>query len=230
MNLLHPNSASTSPTVFSMSIRTSAFATVTLLRSLTLSLSHCHSHFRCHNRVIRTLCIPTYSVKARRQLPGVPAFASSSFVEQLLDGRESPSESEEQLCSPYSIGAEGFQFENGSADLKHLGAPTLEVKELDELPEQWRRSKLAWLCKECPAHKPGTLIRLLNAQKKWVRQDDAAYLTVHCLRIRENETAFRVSNFSCFIYSIVFHYNTSKILVRTIATCCGIMVYCCVGL
>lgn len=113
----------------------------------------------------------------------------------MVHDRDSPSESEEHLCSPYSNEAEGFHYENSfaSADLKHLGTPALEVKELDELPEQWRRSKLAWLCKELPAHKPGTLIRLLNAQRKWMRQDDAAYVTVHCLRIRENETAFRVS-------------------------------------
>ena len=31
---------------------------------------------------------------------------------------------------------------------RHLGALSLEVK---EHPEQWRRSKLAWLCKEWPA-------------------------------------------------------------------------------
>lgn len=129
-----------------------------------------------------------------------------------MHDRDSPAESEEPLCSPYSTGAEGF----ASADLKHLGAPALEVKELDELPEQWRRSKLAWLCKELPAHTPGTLIRLLNAQRKWMKQDDAAYVIVHCLRIRENETAFRVS----FRFdSIMFYYNTRKIHVRiSIAT------------
>lgn len=72
------------------------------------------------------------------------------------------------------------------------GSLSVEVKELEELPEQWRRSKLAWLCKEIPAHKQGVLVRVLNAQRKWVRQEDATYLAVHCLRIRENETAFRV--------------------------------------
>lgn len=72
------------------------------------------------------------------------------------------------------------------------GSLSVEVKELEELPEQWRRSKLAWLCKELPAHKQGVLVRVLNAQRKWVTQQDATYLAVHCLRIRENETAFRV--------------------------------------
>lgn len=76
--------------------------------------------------------------------------------------------------------------------MKHLIAPEMEVKELEELPEQWRRSKLAWLCKELPAHKAGTLVRILNAQRKWMTQEDATYLAVHCMRIRENETGFRV--------------------------------------
>lgn len=89
---------------------------------------------------------------------------------------------------------EGFDFDGPfeSTELRRFDSPTVQVKELDELPEQWRRSKLAWLCKELPAHNHGTLIRLLNSQRKWMRQDDAAYVVVHCIRIRENETAFRV--------------------------------------
>lgn len=71
-------------------------------------------------------------------------------------------------------------------------AEKVEVRELQELPEEWRRAKLAWLCKELPAHKHTTVVRVLNAQRKWVRQEDATYVAVHCMRIRENETGFRV--------------------------------------
>lgn len=114
----------------------------------------------------------------------------SSFVEQVVG------ESERDENEGFSRGGEGESFDFGvafgSTDLRHLSSPSLEVKELEELPEQWRRSKLAWLCKELPAHKPATLIRILNAQKKWIRQDDATYIAVHCMRIRENETGFRV--------------------------------------
>lgn len=78
-------------------------------------------------------------------------------------------------------------------DYKHLEVgEEVEVKELEELPEQWRRSRLAWLCKELPSHKAGTLVRILNGQKKWMRQDDSTYVVVHCTRIRENEAAFQV--------------------------------------
>ncbi|GAU12240.1 hypothetical protein TSUD_02080 [Trifolium subterraneum] len=77
-------------------------------------------------------------------------------------------------------------------DEKRLPRPEVEVMELSEVPELWRRSRVAWLCKELPAHKAGTLIRILNAQRKWLRQEDATYIIMHCLRIRENETAFRV--------------------------------------
>ncbi|WCJ33775.1 Pentatricopeptide repeat-containing protein At2g15820 chloroplastic [Euphorbia peplus] len=86
---------------------------------------------------------------------------------------------------------EDFSFD-GDLGLRHVDESTVEVKALEELPEQWRRSRLAWLCKQLPAHKSGTLLRILNGQKKWMRQDDATYLVVHCLRVRENEAAFRV--------------------------------------
>lgn len=75
---------------------------------------------------------------------------------------------------------------------KQAKSPPLEVRELEELPEQWRRTKLAWLCKELPAHKASMLVRILNAQRKWIRQEDGTYVAVHCMRIRENETGFRV--------------------------------------
>lgn len=91
----------------------------------------------------------------------------------------------ESVSVDFDVGAAG-------SEMRHLGAPVVEVIELEELPEQWRRAKLAWLCKELPSHKGGTLVRILNAQKKWLRQEDATYLAVHCMRIRENETGFRV--------------------------------------
>lgn len=92
------------------------------------------------------------------------------------------------------VESEGFTFDSclASTDLKHLSSTSFEVKELEELPEQWRRSKVAWLCKELPSHKPATLIRILNAQKKWITQEDCTYISVHCMRVRENEAGFRV--------------------------------------
>ncbi|KAK9667425.1 hypothetical protein RND81_14G255200 [Saponaria officinalis] len=68
----------------------------------------------------------------------------------------------------------------------------LDVIELSDLPENWKRSRLAWLCKELPSHKTPTISRLLNAQKKWMRHQDASYVALHCLRIRENQAAFSV--------------------------------------
>ncbi|KAK4848790.1 hypothetical protein QYF36_017370 [Acer negundo] len=53
-------------------------------------------------------------------------------------------------------------------------APSLEVEELEELPEQWRMSKLALLL------------------SKWLRQEDTTYAVVHGMRIGEYEAAFRV--------------------------------------
>ncbi|KAJ4973809.1 hypothetical protein NE237_006983 [Protea cynaroides] len=119
--------------------------------------------------------------------------ASSGSLQQLLSEDENVKLEESWDLGPESE-KEVFDFDVGSAanDLKHLKSPSFEMKELEELPEQWRRSKLAWLCKELPSHKPATLIRLLNAQRKWMTQEDATYVAVHCMRIRENEASFRV--------------------------------------
>lgn len=92
--------------------------------------------------------------------------------------------------------AEVFDFDTSYLEGKDVSqfpaSPALEIKELDQLPEQWRRSKVAWLCKELPAQKSGTLVRILNAQRKWMSQEDITYVAVHCMRIRQNETAFKV--------------------------------------
>ncbi|XP_068647746.1 pentatricopeptide repeat-containing protein OTP51, chloroplastic isoform X2 [Aristolochia californica] len=107
---------------------------------------------------------------------------------QHLEARELNLGDEEQPQNP-----EPEHLHLDADELKLLPSPPLyEVKELEELPEQWRRSRLAWLCKELPAHKPATLIRILNGQRKWMRQEDVTYVVVHCMRIRENDTSFRV--------------------------------------
>ncbi|KAF8109316.1 hypothetical protein N665_0098s0044 [Sinapis alba] len=97
-----------------------------------------------------------------------------------------------QTIEVYDFG----DLESARNDLRNVASrrveTDVEVREIEDLPEEWRRSKLAWLCKEVPSHKAVTLVRLLNAQKKWVRQEDATYISLHCTRIRENETGFRV--------------------------------------
>ncbi|WOL09507.1 pentatricopeptide repeat-containing protein OTP51, chloroplastic [Canna indica] len=85
-----------------------------------------------------------------------------------------------------------FHFVAAEGEIRSLPSPELEVKELEELPEQWRRSKIAWLCKELPSYKHSTFVRILNAQRNWITQEDATYVAVHCMRIRENEASFRV--------------------------------------
>ncbi|KAL5540676.1 hypothetical protein UlMin_042868 [Ulmus minor] len=176
------------PLLLALPMRASPFSPLLLLRSLSLSCAHRHGSFH-HRRFIRP--IGSSPLIPARNLRFSLVYSLSTSVEQLEGGISHPEEIEDSTGFPES---EPFDSEKcfASVDLKHLEAPQLEVKELDELPEQWRRSKLAWLCKELPSHKPGTLVRLLNAQKKWLTQEDITYLTVHCMRIRENETGFRV--------------------------------------
>lgn len=121
-------------------------------------------------------------------------FTLRQFPRLSVSSAEQPAvlQEEEEELPEYEV----FDFDAAAAEVevKRLPPrPEVEVKELSELPELWRRSRVAWLCKELPVHKAGTLIRILNAQKKWMRQGDTTYVVMHCLRIRENETAFRVS-------------------------------------
>ncbi|KAL6963952.1 Pentatricopeptide repeat-containing protein [Sarracenia purpurea var. burkii] len=184
---------------------TSMRAAQTILRSLSLSLHHNHYHLLHHRRrvLLRSISLLTPSPylafsssgNRTRRLPplATSALPASTLVENLPDETDSDVVRENWDFSPHSED-EIFSFDASceSTDLKHLNSASLEVPELEELPELWRRSKLAWLCKELPAHKSATLIRILNAQRKWIRQEDATYLAVHCMRIRENETGFRV--------------------------------------
>ncbi|CAL0318606.1 unnamed protein product [Lupinus luteus] len=137
--------------------------------------------------------LSTFHNRNRRHLTLSPPLLHSPRLSASLRV-EQPAWDFEELDLPEDNAA--FQFDRSSvstvAEMRKLPSPEMEVKELSELPEQWRRSKVAWLCKELPAHKGGSLVRILNAQKKWMRQDDATYVVVHCLRIRENESAFRV--------------------------------------
>ncbi|XP_002521838.2 pentatricopeptide repeat-containing protein At2g15820, chloroplastic [Ricinus communis] len=171
-----------------------SFSSISLLRSLTLSLSR-HHHCYQHRPFLRTLHISPNKHKKTSSFCTLSSFNTSA--EQLACESLSPSKNEEKWdISSYNDNEhEIFKFDGDSGagvDLKHLDTPALEVKELQELPEQWRRARLAWLCKQLPAHKAGTLVKILNAQKKWMRQEDATYIAVHCMRIRENEAGFRV--------------------------------------
>ncbi|XP_050233775.1 pentatricopeptide repeat-containing protein At2g15820, chloroplastic [Mercurialis annua] len=174
------------------SMRTSlfSFSSLSLLRSLTLSVPHHHQ--QClHRRLL--LCSLHKSRHPHQRISSLRSLNSlRTSAEQLACNEE------KWDFSGYNENENDvFKFDGdpggsgASGDLKHseLG---LEVMELEELPEQWRRARLAWLCKQLPAHKVGTLVKILNAQKKWMRQDDATYVAVHCMRIRENETGFRV--------------------------------------
>ncbi|KAJ9537793.1 hypothetical protein OSB04_030526 [Centaurea solstitialis] len=160
---------------------------LSLLRSLSASLRH-HRH---HHRLL-LLRTTTCSLLNKNHPPRISLFHTQSsvgnFVEHLAGEDENLDFDKESKTFKFDT-----SFGTSNVDSKNLNpSPSLDVKELDELPEQWRRSKLAWLCKELPSHNAATLIRILNAQRKWVNQDDMTYLAVHCMRIRENETGFRV--------------------------------------
>ncbi|CAN6444377.1 unnamed protein product [Victoria cruziana] len=123
----------------------------------------------------------TTQVTSQRQLLHSPLPASSV---ELRDQTTSVDAVEENF-----VGAGTWSSDR---EVRTPTGPSLEVRDLEELPEQWKRSKVAWLCKILPSHKPATLIRILNSQRKWMTQEEAKYIIVHFLRIRENDASFRV--------------------------------------
>ncbi|XP_020576084.1 pentatricopeptide repeat-containing protein OTP51, chloroplastic isoform X2 [Phalaenopsis equestris] len=152
-----------------------------------------------------------------RTLTFSPSISSAATVEPLqhpekLDNGERDmgvEEGDNEETEMYRFKAESLLDIYAEKDARHLPSPEVEVIQLEDLPDQWKRSRIAWLCKELPAHKQGTLVRILNAQRKWIRQEDATYVTVHCMRIRENEAAYRVST---MVYSWMskqhwFHFD-----------------------
>ncbi|GMH02717.1 hypothetical protein Nepgr_004556 [Nepenthes gracilis] len=163
-----------------------------------------------HRRFVRPL-IPSYSaslpslasqiclLSPRRIPPSLCASSSVSSctgtsVEQLVGETDRSHEPDGywDLSTGRESSEGGFDFGKcfeSSAEQNKLAFSSLS---LEELPENWRRSKLAWLCKELPAHRRPTMTRVLNAQKKWMRQEDATYIAVHLMRIRKNEAAFCV--------------------------------------
>lgn len=198
LSSLPPTTATALPATSGSTMRGS----LSLLRSLSLSL---HNHrlrrgrdallLLSHSRRLSSaaLRLPTCQipllVSAHASQPSL-----SSSVEQVVDR---PEADEDFDSTSGGCESDGFSFDMGSAgsEIRRVVSPAVEVRELEEMPEQWRRAKLAWLCKELPAQKAGTLVRILNAQRKWMRQEDATYVAVHCMRIRENETAFKVCGF-----------------------------------
>ncbi|KAF8750206.1 hypothetical protein HU200_012460 [Digitaria exilis] len=135
---------------------------------------------------------PVVRLAARQLLPrrlAVLRPRAASALEPLVlesDDEDGDEEAEEEAGSGL------FQGDTWAVERDAVKSPELEVFELEELPEQWRRARIAWLCKELPAYKHSTLTRILNAQRKWITQEDATYVAVHCLRIRNNDAAFRV--------------------------------------
>lgn len=174
---------------------------------------------------------PTVRLPAPPLLPrrlAVSTLTAASALEALVLESESDDEDEEEVEEAEAGLFQGEAWAAGAAERDAVRSPELEIFELEELPEQWRRSRIAWLCKELPAYKHSTFTRILNAQRKWITQDDATYVAVHCLRIRNNDAAFRVSissvsppSFNLFdslaLPSDICTYNTCSLTVRRIA-------------
>ncbi|KAL6634976.1 hypothetical protein ACP70R_027647 [Stipagrostis hirtigluma subsp. patula] len=149
----------------------------------------------------------------RRRLAASGPRAASALEALVLESESDDEDAEEAGAGLF----EGEVWAAAADERDAVRSPELKVFELEELPEQWRRSRIAWLCKELPAYKHSTLTRILNAQRKWITQDDATYVVVHCLRIRNNDAAFRV--YSWMVRQHWYRFNFA--LTTRVADCLG---------
>ncbi|KAL3354415.1 hypothetical protein AABB24_018857, partial [Solanum stoloniferum] len=171
----------------------------TVLRPPSSPLRHHHGgrwHHRHHLLPSSPFFLPLKPLSLSPSIFLYTPYSSSSTSPQqlLLDSQETQVDFDNWDPISASGVAESFNFDDSfdSVELKKFETPAVEVRELEDIPDQWRRARLAWLCKELPAHTTPTMVRILNAQKKWIRQEDGTFVAVHCMRIRENEAAFRV--------------------------------------
>ncbi|KAK3155013.1 hypothetical protein QOZ80_2BG0197750 [Eleusine coracana subsp. coracana] len=172
------------------------------------------------------LSLPFASPRPAVRLPAPPLLPrrlvvsvarTASALDDLVLESETDDEDEEEGDEAESGLFQGEAWAAGAEERDAVRSPELEVFELEELPEQWRRSRIAWLCKELPAYKHSTFTRILNAQRKWITQDDATYVAVHCLRIRNNDAAFRV--YSWMVRQHWYRFNFA--LATRVADCLG---------
>ncbi|TXG64693.1 hypothetical protein EZV62_011687 [Acer yangbiense] len=166
---------------------------LSLLRSLSFSLHH--HRLPCS--------LPTFNPHRFSSAPLASSSSATSHSNFVKHSASEDSSSEEEEWDYWGDGKEGsLSFDLGVAGsemIRHMGAPSLKVKELEELPGEWRRSKLTWLCKELPALafvqcRFLDSFSILNATRKWLRQEDATYVVVHFIRIGEYEAAHWVYN------------------------------------
>ncbi|KAK0580601.1 hypothetical protein LWI29_003999 [Acer saccharum] len=123
------------------------------------------------------------------------AASNSNFVEHSASEDSSAEEEEWDYSNSGKEGSLWFDLGVAGRDMiRHMCAPSLKVKKLEELPGEWRRLKLTWLCKELPAlacvqRSYFDISRILVEERKWLRQEDATYVVAHFIRIGEFEAA-----------------------------------------
>ncbi|MCO5568120.1 hypothetical protein L7F22_021816 [Adiantum nelumboides] len=67
-----------------------------------------------------------------------------------------------------------------------------DVDNYEHVGDDWMRKRLGWLCKEIPVLKASGLVKMLNNQKKWIKQKHLKELIEHLVRYMELNRAHRV--------------------------------------
>ncbi|KAI3920691.1 hypothetical protein MKW92_021052 [Papaver armeniacum] len=160
-----------------------------------------HSH-PLHHHSLKLLNPKPSGFRSTNQIPSYSSSSSSSSstpIDQIL-----PEEQEDNLDLSSNLDYSDEDDGGGNLVKNNLpSSPVIEVKELEELPEQWRGTRIAWLCKELPSHKPPSALKTSKCTEK---MDYSGRCFIRCVK-RDNETAFsgnyhpiEPQNFFCFVY------------------------------
>lgn len=90
--------------------------------------------------------------------------------------------------------------------------------EYEQAGDDWVRKRLCWLCKEIPVLKASGLVKILNGQKKWIKQDHIKELVMHLVKLVELNRAHRVLKWMqgqpWYKFDYELHSNVAYILGR----------------
>ncbi|KAI5084756.1 hypothetical protein GOP47_0000925 [Adiantum capillus-veneris] len=93
-----------------------------------------------------------------------------------------------------------------------------DVDDYEHVGDDWMRKRLGWLCKEIPVLKASGIVKMLNNQRKWIKQEHVKELIEHLVRYMELNRAHRVLKWMqqqpLYEFEYELHNNMAFILGR----------------
>ena len=78
-----------------------------------------------------------------------------------------------------------------------------DVSDCENVGDDWMKKRLGWLCKEIPVLKASGIVKMLNKQRTWIKQDHILELIEHLIRLVELNRAHRVCSNRPLFFTII---------------------------